>query len=64
MENIKNDLIKAQREYIQLLDKECSRLGSIFFVKPYLQPKQKDIDLGKQMRERICELENKLVNIK
>lgn len=58
----KDNLIKVQKEYISLLEKECSRLGGLMIVRPYLRPKQEDIDLGQNLRDRISELENELSN--
>lgn len=46
------DLIKAQTEYIKLLENECSRM-SIFCHIHGNNPKQEDIIKGKQLREEI-----------
>ena len=60
--NTKDNLIKVQKEYIKLLEKECSRLGTQMVIRPYLKPKQEDIDLGQQLRDRIIDLENEISN--
>lgn len=62
MQQIKDDLIKTLEEYIKLLDKECSRLGTQMIVRPYLAPSEEDVELGKQLRDKISELKNKLNN--
>lgn len=62
MKQIKDDLIKALEEYIELLEKECSRLDTQMIVRPYLAPSEEDIELGQELRNKISELKNRLNN--
>lgn len=50
------ELIENQEEYISLLGRECDRFANEFIARPHLQTKEEDVQLGKELREKIEKL--------
>ena len=50
----KNKLIKAQKEYIKLLEESLSKHSGFMVTRPYIKlDSQKDVDRGQELRESI-----------
>ncbi len=56
--NKKDELIKAQKEYISFLGEELRRHESMIVARPYMAPSDEVIKKGAQLRDKIESLSN------
>lgn len=55
------ELVEEQEKYIDLLRSECDRFSHEFIARPYLQTNKEDVQLGKELREKINKLKTLII---